>query len=62
LKEAKIDPKTVLLFDAAPGWNKAGGPADMDFRHFGKYCQIMLADGESLTVRQNELDKLRWEP
>lgn len=62
LKEDKIDPQTVMIFECKGGWNVTGGRAEMISRHQGAYT-VGLADGSVQQIRGvANLSKLRWDP
>lgn len=65
MDESKVNPETVMLFEADSGWNATGGanlivtPA----RHQrGRIYVVALADGSVEEVKASELDTLRWNP
>jgi hypothetical protein len=61
LKEDKINPQTVMVFECNGGWNVTGGPGDMITRHRGTYT-VCLADGSVQQVSAARLSQLRWDP
>jgi type II secretory pathway pseudopilin PulG len=63
LEEGSVNPRTVVLFEAAGGWNASGGPELMigQARHARMFV-VALADGSVHQFRQSELGTLRWDP
>jgi hypothetical protein len=63
LDETKINPQTVLFFEAESGWNRSGGPELMlpAPRSAGTYV-IGFADGSVQQMNASRLVSLRWEP
>ena len=63
LDESKINPQTVLFFEADGGWNRSGGPELLLSRpRSGSMYVIGLADGSVQQMAPARLDSLRWEP
>lgn len=63
LKQDEINPRTVLFFESAAGWNAAGGPEMFQaHRHSRSRIVVGFADGSVQQVRREELEALRWEP
>jgi hypothetical protein len=63
LKQDEIDPRTVLFFESAAGWNAAGGPEMFQaHRHSRTRIVVGFADGSVQQLRREELEALRWEP
>jgi hypothetical protein len=54
--------KTVLFFEATPGWNQCGGPELFTFdNHDPRGGLVLLNDGTVKFIRtQEELKQLRW--
>jgi hypothetical protein len=63
LDEGKIDPQTVLFFEADGGWNRSGGPELMleKPRSGGSYV-IGFADGSVQQMPVARTRSLRWNP
>ena len=63
LDESKVDPRTVVLFEADGGWNANGGPERMitQPRH-GRMFVVAFADGSIQFTTQSQLSTLRWDP
>ncbi len=65
LDEQKVNPDTVMLFEADGGWDANGGPDLMSApaRHeHGRISVVTFADGSVSQVRQSQLSSLRWNP
>ncbi len=63
LDESKINPQTVLFFEADGGWNQSGGSELMLTRpRSGGAYVIGLADGSVQQVSPARIGSLRWEP
>jgi len=63
LDEGKINPQTVLFFEADGGWNQTGGAELMLARpRSGGAYVIGLADGSVQQVSPARIGSLRWEP
>ena len=62
-EEGKVDPRTVMIFEADGGWNIAGGRelllAKSRHRHL---IVVGFADGSVEQVRESQLSQLRWDP
>lgn len=65
LKELKglynVMEDTVLLFESDAGWNALGGPEIAVARHRSQLL-VALVDGSVLSVKVEDLQKLRWDP
>jgi len=63
MEEGKIDPNTVVLFEAEGGWNLSGGPELMlqKPRHARRFI-VALADGSVQQMTEARLKDLRWDP
>ncbi len=63
LDEDKINPKTVMFFEADAGWNASGGPELMigKARHARMFV-VAFADGSVHQLRESQLGTLRWDP
>ncbi|HEX4644868.1 MAG TPA: DUF4190 domain-containing protein [Verrucomicrobiae bacterium] len=63
-KLSEVNSRTVLLFESNGGWNSAGGVEQMDVDRHGPRSTVNVAfvDGSVRTVREGELDGLRWDP
>lgn len=63
LDEGKINPQTVMLFEADGGWNISGGPEALKrpSRHHRTYV-VAFADGSVRQVFESNLGSLRWDP
>jgi prepilin-type processing-associated H-X9-DG protein len=59
----KVDPNTVVIFEANGGWNLAGGKQVLlaNPRH-GHLIVVGFADGHVEQVPESRLARLRWEP
>jgi hypothetical protein len=65
MDDSKVNPQTVLLFEADSGWDANGGVDLMatPLRHeFGRKCVVALADGSVEEVKASEVGTLRWNP
>ena len=51
--------ETVLLFDGPQGWNVAGGPGEVRYRH-NDGANIGFADSHVKWVGRDHADQLRW--
>lgn len=58
----KVDPQTVMIFEADNGWNAHGGPELLSPRHRMRTAVVALADGSVRAVPQAEWKSLRWDP
>jgi prepilin-type processing-associated H-X9-DG protein len=58
-----INPRTVLFFEADPGWNISGGAEQMRMpsRH-GRTYVVVFADGHVEQLTSARLADLRWNP
>jgi hypothetical protein len=63
MDEGKVNPQTVMFFEAESGWNQHGGPELMlpQPRARGVFV-IGFADGSVQQVSPERLDGLRWDP
>jgi len=63
MDEGKINPQTVLFFEAESGWNRSGGPELLlgQPRSPGLYV-IGFADGSVQQVPAARVGSLRWDP
>lgn len=50
----------VLVFEGPEGWNQVGGPEDLEAHHYGKYCTILFADGDTAYMTISEAKQLNW--
>jgi prepilin-type processing-associated H-X9-DG protein len=59
----KVNPSTVMIFEAAGGWNTSGGREFMlsKPRH-GQFVVVGFADGSVEQVPEARLPELRWDP
>lgn len=65
VEESKVNPETVMLFEAEGGWNASGGPELMLTRprhRNGRIVNVAFADGHVEAVTASRLGTLRWEP
>jgi len=59
----KVNPMTVVLFEADGGWNAHGGVTEATaFRHRPRAMNVAFADGHVERVSESRLDSLRWDP
>jgi prepilin-type processing-associated H-X9-DG protein len=59
----KVNPQTVVLFEADGGWNAHGGRDQATaLRHQHKAMNVAFADGHVERVPESRLDSLRWDP
>jgi prepilin-type processing-associated H-X9-DG protein len=63
LDESKVNPQTVMIFEADGGWNANGGPEQMigKPRHARMFV-VAFADGSVQQLRESQLNTLRWDP
>jgi hypothetical protein len=61
LKEDKVSPQTVMIFECRGGWNFSGGPQDV-LTHHGNTHVVGFVDGSVQQVSAARLSTLRWEP
>jgi prepilin-type processing-associated H-X9-DG protein len=63
LEEGKVNPRTVMIFEADAGWNANGGPELMigKPRHARMFV-VAFADGSVQQLRESQLNTLRWDP
>jgi prepilin-type processing-associated H-X9-DG protein len=63
VETGKISPETVVIFEAASGWNLSGGPGLIlaNPRH-GRMLVVGFADGHVEQVPASRLSQLRWNP
>ena len=63
LEDGKVNPQTVMFFEAESGWNQHGGPELMlpEPRSRGVYV-IGFADGSVQQIPAAQIDTLRWDP
>lgn len=65
MDDSKVNPQTVMLFEADGGWDANGG-ADLmvtPARHqHGRIYVVAFADGSVNIVKASELNTLRWNP
>jgi prepilin-type processing-associated H-X9-DG protein len=59
----KVAPETVMIYEAAGGWNVSGGSEAMleSSRHGTKFV-VAFADGSVQQLTQAQLGALRWDP
>ena len=59
----KVNPQTVMIFEADGGWNANGGPELMigKPRHARMFV-VAFADGSVQQLRESQLGTLRWDP
>jgi hypothetical protein len=59
----KVDPGTVMIFEAAGGWNLSGGQELLlaEPRH-GHFVVVGFADGRVESMPESRLSQLRWNP
>jgi hypothetical protein len=63
MDESKVNPNTVMIFEADAGWDASGGSELLVSRHMrGRVSVVAYADGSVQEVRQSELSTLRWNP
>ncbi|HXI70734.1 MAG TPA: DUF4190 domain-containing protein [Verrucomicrobiae bacterium] len=63
LEESKVDPNTVMIFEADAGWNANGGSELMPGRaRHSRTFVVAFADGSVRQLRENQLSTLRWDP
>jgi Domain of unknown function (DUF4190) len=63
MDESKVDPRTVMIFEADSGWNASGGSELMVSRHMrGRISVVAYADGSVQEVQSSQLSTLRWNP
>ena len=61
LCELSSPDETVLLFEIAGGWNRAGGPELLsDQNHEGDGCNVVFNDGSVQFVRRKHFAGLGW--
>jgi len=59
----KVDPNTVVIFEADGGWNAAGGQEMLlDKSRHAQLVVVGFADGHIEQVRESRLSQLRWNP
>jgi prepilin-type processing-associated H-X9-DG protein len=63
LTEDKINSSTVLFFEIPGGWNVSGGPeqAIQRARH-QRMVNVAFVDGSVISISQDQLEGLRWQP
>jgi len=63
METGKVNPETVVIFEAISGWNLSGGQELLlaKPRH-GHLIVVGFADGHIEQVRESQLSKLRWNP
>ena len=57
----KVNPQTVMIFEADTGWNAHGGP-EIAAEHHGKSMNVAFADGHVERVTESRFSSLRWDP
>ncbi len=65
LDAGKVNPQTVMIFEADGGWNANGGPELLPARArhgHGTIYVVAFADGHVEAVNQSRLNTLRWDP
>jgi len=70
LRISEVDPNTVLLFEAEPGWNQNGGPEMMTVKRHQllftrKYSYVVCVGTDKVrikAVKNRQQKKLRWNP
>ena len=51
----------VLLYDAGPGWNRAGGRELLSVdNHHGEGCNVMFNDGHVRFITSRDVNDLKW--
>ena len=58
----KVDPQTVMIFEADAGWDAHGGPEILASRHRNHVAVVAFADGHVEVVPASRLSSLRWNP
>ncbi|MST94172.1 MAG: DUF4190 domain-containing protein, partial [Pedosphaera sp.] len=63
LKEAEVNPQTVMFFEINGGWNVSGGPELLmnTLRH-GEIINVVLADSSVRQIPLSAALQLRWNP
>jgi hypothetical protein len=63
LDESKVNPQTVLFFEAESGWNRSGGAETLlpNPRSQGLYV-VGFADGSVQQIQVSRAGTLRWDP
>ena len=57
------DPEhTVLLYESDLGWNGAGGPGTLAWRHRGSFSIVAFAGWDVRLVKRGEERSLVWQP
>jgi hypothetical protein len=63
MDEGKVNPQTVMFFEAEAGWNQHGGPELMlPQPRSGGVFVIGFADGSVQQISPARIDSLRWDP
>ena len=63
LDSANVNPGTVLIFEAAGGWNANGGSELLPDRpRHRRVVVVAFADGSVHQLKESELSTLRWDP
>jgi len=65
LNEEKVNPETVMIFEADAGWNASGGSESLVQRpRHARETQVIVgfADGSVRAVPRSQLGTLRWDP
>jgi hypothetical protein len=63
LDASRVNPNTVMIFEADSGWNANGGPELMPGRaRHSRVFVVAFADGSVHQLRENQLGTLRWDP
>jgi hypothetical protein len=63
MDEGKVNPQTVMFFEAEGGWNQHGGPELMlPSPRSGRVYVIGFADGSVQQIPPERIDALRWDP
>jgi hypothetical protein len=63
MDESKVDPRTVMIFEADGGWNANGGPELMIVKpRHARMFVVAFADGSVQQLRESQINTLRWNP
>ncbi len=63
LKQDRVDPQTVMIFEADAVWNDAGGADLATFdRHGRSGCYVGFTDGHIEFVTAERIGELKWKP
>ena len=62
-EDGKVDPGTVVIFEAAGNWNASGGRELLLAKPRHRHLVVVgFADGHVEQVRESQLSQLRWDP